>query len=115
MSYNLLSDEDVLARWQGVKACPKTVDVYDEESEWYVTAMPSMAVEMGDLTAIPAVGIWKRSWHQADSTEEEPLPQKGFFVTHASQRGVFVKSSEVSFAIEVAKEIFEEQSNRPGH
>jgi hypothetical protein len=55
------------------------------------------------------VGIWKRAWYESDSFYEDPFPEKGFFVEHPSLGGVFVKSEEVSSAIEIAEEVFEDR------
>lgn len=109
--------QNVLAIWQGVESRP-TETIEAEEgfewsmaiSEWFLTAMPNMAVRYGNLIATPAVGVWKRSWYQADSHYEEPFPEKGFFIEHPSLGGVFVKSEEISPAIEVAREIFTARS-----
>jgi hypothetical protein len=110
--------QNVLAIWQGVESRPtETIEVEEffdcdrsvEASEWFLTAMPSMAVRYGNLIATPAVGIWKRAWYESDSFYEDPFPEKGFFVEHPSLEGVFVKSEEVSSAIEIAEEVFEDR------
>jgi hypothetical protein len=112
--------QNVLAIWQGVESRPTEAvaveEFFDcdrsmEGSEWFLTAMPKMAVRYGALIATPAVGLWKRAWYQADSRREEPFPEKGFFVEHPSLGGVFVKDSEISSATKVAEEIFEERKS----
>jgi hypothetical protein len=108
--------QNVLAIWQGVESRPtETIEVEEgfewsmATSEWFLTVMPSMAVRYGNLIATPAVGIWKRAWYESDSFYEDPFPEKGFFVEHPSLGGVFVKSEEVSSAIEIAEEVFEDR------
>jgi hypothetical protein len=111
--------QNVLAIWQGHESRPtETIEVEEffdcdrsmEASEWFLTAMPSMTMKKKNLTITPAVGLWKRSWYEADSRREEPFPEKGFFIEHPSLGGVFIKDPKTSSAVSAAKDVFDNRN-----